>query len=171
MRRPPRGRLASALAVAALLAGCGYSFQGTLPAHIRTVAVPVFANRTGQPGVEAVLTRAVVDAFTTNGRLRVVDPSRADALLEGEVVGYDLQSIAFDPGANVRQYRVVVTMNLRLRDLRESRVLFERAGYQERADFRVPAGVAETIAREETALRAAAADIARAIVGLTIDRF
>jgi len=58
------------LALAALgLGACGYSFRGTLPPHVRTVAVPIFFNRTQEPGVESIITRAVVQAFATNGRL------------------------------------------------------------------------------------------------------
>ena len=49
------------LALVLVLAGCGYSLRGSLPAHIRSVAVPVFANKTQQPAVENFLTRAVVD--------------------------------------------------------------------------------------------------------------
>lgn len=169
------GRRANAVTLVALalatLAGCGYTIGGTLPSHIRTVAVPVFENRTPEPGVEGLLTRAVVEAFSTNGRLRVVPVDEADAILEGEVVSYGLQSIAFDPRANVRQYRLLVTLNLRLRDVRKNAVLFDRPGVQERADFRVPGGVAETISREESALRSAAVDIARAVVNLAVERF
>ena len=49
---------AGAVMVAALLtaAGCGYSFRGTLPEHIQTIAVPVFTNRTREPAVENVIT-------------------------------------------------------------------------------------------------------------------
>ena len=69
-----------ALAITALgVGGCGYSFRGTLPSHVRTIAVPIFANRTQQPGVESIITRAVVQAFVTNGRLQVVRPADADA--------------------------------------------------------------------------------------------
>ncbi len=168
MTRAASGALAAALLV---LGGCGYSLRGTLPPHIRTIAVPVFKNRTSQPAVENFLTRAVVDAFTTNGRLRVVRPEDADAILEGEVTGYDLQSIAFDPSANIRQFRLVVTLDLRLRDVRADRLIFARTGVQERADFRVPAAVADSIAREETALRTAAVDIGRAVVALTVEPF
>jgi hypothetical protein len=168
MIRPLAGILAAVLLA---LGGCGYSLRGTLPGHLQTVAVPVFANRTSQPAVEQFLTRAVVEAFSTNGRLRVVRPEVADSVLEGIVTGYDLQSIAFDAAANVRQYRLVVTLDLRYRDLKQDRVVFDRRGVQERADFRVPASVSETIAREETALRTAAVDIARAIVAFTVERF
>lgn len=164
--------LALGLALLAVsVAGCGYTLRGSLPDHIQTVAVPVFMNRTGEPAVENFLTSAVVEAFSTNGRLRVVAAADADAILEGEVVGYTLQSIAFDAGANVRQYRLVVTMNLRFRDVRRNTVLFEQQRLREKADFQVLGAVSQTISREESAVRAAAIDIARAIVSLTVDRF
>jgi outer membrane lipopolysaccharide assembly protein LptE/RlpB len=164
-------RAALIVAVAAILSGCGYGMRGTLPGHLRTIAVPTFTNKTSEPGVENFLTRAVVEAFSTNGRLRVVAPETADSILDGEVTGYELQSVAFDPAANVRQYRLVVTMNLRYRDLKEEKLLFERRGYQERADFRVTGIVSDTISREQGALRSAAVDIARAIVAFTLERF
>jgi hypothetical protein len=162
------GRL---LVLAVVLAGCGYSWRGSLPDDIRTVAVPVFANLTGEPAIEGILTRAVVAALASNGRLRVVGLHEADAVLEGEVVDYRLDSIAFDPAAQVREFRVLVTLNLRFRDVRRNTLLFAQNGLRERADFRVLGNVAETIAREETAVRAVAIDIARTIVSLAVERF
>ena len=153
------------------LAGCGYSFRGNLPDHIKTVAVPVFTNKTSEPAVETFLTSAVVEAYATNGRLRVVKPEQADAILDGEVVGYSVQSIAFDNQANVRVYRLIVTMNIKLRDVRRNSVLFEQQGRKEKADFQVLGAVSQTIGAEEGAVRTAARDIARSIVSLTIDRF
>jgi len=168
-----RGR-ARALGLALLavaLAGCGYSFRGNLPDRIQTVAVPVFTNKTSAPAVENFLTSAVVEAFATNGRLRVVSPDQADAILDGEVIGYSVQSIAFDNQANVRQYRLLVTMNLRLRDVKRSAILFEEQSLREKADFQVLGAVSQTISNEEAAVRSAAIEIARSIVSLTIDRF
>jgi hypothetical protein len=160
-----------AAAVVVALAGCGYTVGGALPPHIRTVGVPIFVNRTAQPAVEALVTRAIVEAFSTNGRLRVVSPAEADAILEGEVADYQLVSIAFDPRANVRQYRLLVRLNVRFRDVRAARVLFEQVGLEERADFRVVGAVSETISLEQAALRAAAADVARSVVTMAIERF
>ncbi|MGH7312662.1 MAG: LPS assembly lipoprotein LptE [Candidatus Rokuibacteriota bacterium] len=173
MRTGP-GRVGTgAVVIAALLVavGCGYSFRGTLPDHIQSIAVPVFTNRTREPAVENVITRAVVEAFSTNGRLRVVGPERADSLLEGEITGYELVSLAFDPSAAVRRYRLVVTLNLRYRDLRERTLVFARSGFQERADFQVGAAVSQTLVQEDAALRTAAVEIGRAVVALTLDRF
>jgi len=113
MRGTQRGLAA---AVACLLtAGCGYSVTSNLPPHIRTVAVPIFANRTQEPAVENLISRAVVEAFTTNSGLRVANPEDADAILEGEIVGYQLQPLAFNQAANVRESRLFATLNLRFK--------------------------------------------------------
>jgi outer membrane lipopolysaccharide assembly protein LptE/RlpB len=159
------------LALATAGGGCGYTVHGTLPSHIQTIAVPIFQNRTQEPAIEGFITRAVVEAFSTNGRLRVVGSEQADAQLDGEITTYSVGSIAFDKDANVRQYRLVVTVNLRMRDLRKKTVLFQQNDVREQADFRVQNAVSQTISREETALRAAAVDIGRAIVSLAVTRF
>jgi hypothetical protein len=159
------------LGLGLLTSGCGYTLRGTLPAHINSVAVPIFRNRTPEPAIEGLITRAVVEAFSTNGRLRVVGSEQADSVLDGEIVGYGVTSIAFDEAANVRLYRLAVVVNLRMRDLRQNTVLFQQNGVREQADFRVQNAVAQTISREETALRAAATDIGRAIVSLAVARF
>lgn len=164
-------RLALVAAAIVLLAGCAYSLRGSLPGHIRSVAVPVFVNKTQEPAVENFLTRAVVDAFVTSGRLKVVRLEEADSILEGEIVGYRVDSLSFDPRANVREYRLTVTLNLQFRDVRQNVTLWRQEGIQEKADFRVPGQVAATITSEESALRLAAVDIGRAIVNLAVDRF
>jgi outer membrane lipopolysaccharide assembly protein LptE/RlpB len=154
-----------------LSTGCGYSLRGNLPDHLQTVAVPVLQNRTSVPAVENFMTTALLNAFMTNGRLRVTRVEQADAILEGEVVGYTLQAIAYDASANVRQYRLTLTLNLRFRDVRRNQILFQRAGYSDRADFAVPGTVAETIVASEAALQQASAEIARSVVSFVIERF
>jgi len=166
-----RAAAALTLAVALLAGGCGYTVGGTLPSHIQTVSVPIFRNTTREPGVESLITRAVVEAFSTNGRLKVVGSSQADSILDGEITGYNVSSIAFDKDANVRLYRLIVTVNLRMRDVKRNAVLFQQSGVQEQSDFRVQGQVSQTISREETALRGAATEIGRAIVALAVTRF
>src|SRR4029453_14082966 len=102
----------------------GYTVRGTLPSHINTVAVPIFRNRTSEPAIEGFITRAVVEGFSTNGRLKVVSSGQADAILDGEIIGYSVSSIAFDKDANVRLYRLVVTVNLVMRDVQRKTMLF-----------------------------------------------
>ena len=168
-----RIRIATRLGVVGLagLAGCGYTVRGALPGHIKTISVPIFANRTQQPGVEGFITRAVVEAFSTNGRLRLAPSDQADAILEGEVVGYSVAAIAFDQSANITVYRLVVSLNLKMRDVRERKILFVQDGVTEQADFRVQGPVSATISREQDALNAAAVEIGHAVVSLAVQRF
>jgi hypothetical protein len=176
-RRPARRRALAAIpgallaVAAALAAGCGYTLGGSLPEHIRTVAVPVFRNSTSEPFIENALTQAVVNAFATSGRVRVVGRADADALLEGEITSYELIPIAVVTGQNIAQYRLLVTMNVVFRDMRRNELLWQQRGLVEQADFRVQGQVSETIAREEAAVRQAAVEIGRKVVSLAMDRF
>jgi len=150
---------------------CGYSTKGNLPPHIKTVAVPTFKNKTQEPAVESTVTAAVINAFTTSGKLRVVPSGQADSILDGEVVGYDVQSTSVDRRINIRQYRLVVTLNIEFRDVKQGEMLFRQHGLTEQADFNVPFEVFATISREEGAVRRAALDIGRKVVNLVVDRF
>lgn len=82
--RPRRAALGLLLVLVAYLStACGYSFHGNLPSHIKTVAVPIFKNQSDVPGLENAITSAVISAFSSGGRLRVVPVDQADSVLEG----------------------------------------------------------------------------------------
>jgi Lipopolysaccharide-assembly len=157
--------------LATLLGGCGYTIGGNLPSNIKSVAVPVFKNLTQQPAIENVITAAVVNAFVTGGRLKVVPVEQADSLLEGEVTGYNVESIAFDPAINAQVFRLRVALNVQFRDVRNNAMLWRQEGLQDQADFRVAGQVSQTIAFEESAARQAAVEIGRRVVSLALDRF
>jgi outer membrane lipopolysaccharide assembly protein LptE/RlpB len=173
MRRPraSRGILLAALALAVAAGGCGYTLQGNLPDHLKTVTVPVFKNRTTEPGAENTITAAVINAFTTNGRLKVVSADRADCILDGEVTGYQVQSLTYDSKLNLRSYRLTVTMNVRFRDLRRTELIWQQDALVENVTFDVAGQVADTISREEGAVKQAALEIGRKIVNRAVDRF
>lgn len=156
---------------AVLLAGCGYSTRGSLPDHIKTVAVPIFRNRTLEPGVESAITSGVVNAFSSGGRVKVVPVDEADAILQGEVVGYSLDGLSFDTNANVRAYRLRLVLNVEFRDVRRSAMLWRQEGLSETSDFQVAGQVSDTIARGQGAVQQAAAEIGRKVVNLAVDRF
>jgi len=165
--------LVTGLALAVLVAGCGYTIGmgGTLPPHIKTVAVPVFTNSTQQPAVETLITAAVVNAFVTSGRLRVVSVRESDSILEGNITGYDVDSIAYNPQINITIYRLRVRVNILFRDLRQNTTLWKQDGLEEWADYRVEGQVSDTLAREGVAARQAAVEIGRRIVSSAVERF
>ena len=168
--RIARSFLPAALVLAAA-AGCGYSLQGNLPDHLKTVSVPVFKNRTTESGAETTITAAVINAFTSNGRLKVVSLDQADSVLDGEVTGYQVQSLTYDSKLNLRSYRLTVTMNVRFRDLRRTELLWQENGLVENVSFDVAGQVSDTISREEGAVKQAALEIGRKVVNRAVDRF
>jgi hypothetical protein len=166
-------RLLAGVVLAGLVGGCGYSvgLGGNLPSHLKTVAVPIFVNSTQQPAVEGVITAAVVNAFVTSGRLKVVSVKEADSILEGNIISYNLDSIAFNADSNVTVYRLRVRVNILFRDVRQGTTLYKQDGLEQWADFRVQGQVSDTLAREDQAARQASVEIGRRIVASSVDRF
>jgi hypothetical protein len=79
----------SVMLVIAVLLNCGvYTFSGsTLPAHLKTVDIPLFVNATLQSGVAEDLTAAIAREVVSSNLLRVVTRS-GDATISGRVVDY-----------------------------------------------------------------------------------
>ena len=153
------------------VASCGYTLQGDLPSHLKTVSVPVFKNRSNEAGAESTITAGVINAFTTNGRLRVVPLDQADSVLEGEITAYNVQSLTYDSKLNLRSYQLTVSMDVRFRDLKRSELLWQQNGLTEQVSFDVAGQVSDTISREEGAVKQAALEIGRKVVSHAVDRF
>jgi hypothetical protein len=139
-----------AIAVLALLSGggCGYRFGVLKHEGVETVAVPIFrySGLEHRRGIEVELSQAVAEEFISRSGLRLVGEEDADAVLEGEIVGFHEGVILEDRLNNVLESSVVVTLNLRLRR-RDGEVLVERRRMAERAEFRVVGGEDELDAR------------------------
>ena len=59
-------------AMAIALAGCVYSWRPSVPADMRTVAVPTFRNSTDVTELGAAVTRQVLREFQREGTFRIV---------------------------------------------------------------------------------------------------
>lgn len=166
------GRLLPLLALALLAGGCGYSLRSSLPAHIKLVHVPTLVNRTQEPGIEDFVTQALTQAVITSGRVRIARNAQdADAVLEGQIIEYNLSSVAFDRNANSTQYRLRIALALTLRDLRKQAILWKQDRIEERSDFNVAGQGSTNISREEQAVKKAAVELSRAIVSFAFEDF
>jgi hypothetical protein len=109
--------------------GCGYHFQGggtNLPPDVRSVAVPIFANRTKQTGIESEVTSALVDKFISAKRLSVSGQNSADALLTGTVKSFTTTSVAVTGGTQITTgYRATLTVEIIFRRQRDGKTFFK----------------------------------------------
>ena len=97
------------LFLAFTVSACGYALVGrgtSLPAGVRSVSIPQFKDKTGEPNIDTMVTRAVKDQFIKDGRLKVKTGSEADSILEGEITSYALRPVAYDAENNVTEYVV-----------------------------------------------------------------
>ncbi|HSG99341.1 MAG TPA: LPS assembly lipoprotein LptE [candidate division Zixibacteria bacterium] len=105
---------ACVVAVALSLVGCAYSFKRGGGALIESVSVEQLENQTNRAGVADRITELLVDALIADGRIDVVGPESAEALLDGKLTGYDRKPFEFDENDQVSRYAVELTVQLTL---------------------------------------------------------
>ena len=111
--------LPAVTALTLVLASCSiYSFSGsTLPAHIRTVHIPIFANSTLEPGISddvtTELSREILKSQLRPGN------QDADATISGTVTRYVNRPQTFGAGGdevNIEQYIVQISAEVEFFD-------------------------------------------------------
>ena len=117
-------RTAPLIVLAMLLPACAhYSTSATGGSGFRTVAVPLFENESLEPEIHQALTDSLIEAFVSDGALRVVDEDRADAVLRGTIV--DVKEEPFTYQAQAEQYQIVVLIDVTCQALETKTTLWE----------------------------------------------
>ncbi len=110
-----------------LLTGCGYySFKGALPSHIQAVAIPIFIDKSGYPGMIEKVTDNVIESFVSDNTLKVVDESKADIIVNGTIQSVSQKVAAIKAGETVSEYQMHVTIKVICEDIRKSKKLYEK---------------------------------------------
>ncbi len=112
-------RLALLTGLSALVAGCaGYKLGPATNVTYKSVAVPVFRNKTYQPRIENQVTSAIIKRFQMDGTLQVDSVANADVILTGTITQYrrqELRSLHGESGAP-REYRLSIDARIEARD-------------------------------------------------------
>jgi hypothetical protein len=113
--------------------GCGYRPLGAAPPdpQVRpTLAIPLFANRSTEVGLEAIFATALINAFAKTQAVKVVPGDReADLVLEGKVRSLDNASVAFDSITQSSVRRVSLRVEVTLRRKKGDKVLWKDTQY------------------------------------------
>jgi hypothetical protein len=125
-----RGK-AVVVCVAMLCTRCGiYTFSGsTLPGYLKTVDVPLFANRSLQAGVAEDITEALTGEVMRSNMLDHAAAGSGDATIGGVVVGYNNQEYFYEVTgvrtAEISEYIVTITATVEFRDNIKNEILYE----------------------------------------------
>jgi hypothetical protein len=176
-----RKHLRSTVLVAALAAaGCGYTLAGRgsfLPAYINTIGIPTFVNRTTVFNLETQLTQKVQSEFIGRGRYKIIpDAPGADAVLTGEVTSVSIAPASFNPQQTASRYIITMTARVELRDVRDSKILWENPSLVFREEYEAQSGTgvldpAAFFGQDINALERMSSDFAQAIVSAILEAF
>ena len=101
------------------LNGCGYHLIGTgstLPSHLKTLSIPVFTNNSTQPEIHRELTSSIINAFITDGRVKVARKGKADMVMQGALVHYELKTVSFNSKNFATGYIVILGVDVEVID-------------------------------------------------------
>jgi hypothetical protein len=154
------------------LAGCasdphkGYVLGSTYDQGVRTVAVPIFDNTTFTPGLEQMLTEAIVKEIQASTPWRITGRDRADTVLTGVIDMAELGLLTRTRGTGfVQEQTLTLRVNFSWRDNRSGEVRVERERFAAASSFIPARGIAgEAGERIEIGQREAVEELARAIV-------
>lgn len=160
--------------VLALTAACGYHLRGTgssLPPGVKSLSIPVFKNRTTRYELDLKLTQAVIEEMVARGRIALAaSPEQADAVLEGEVLSFSANPVAFTGQARADRYTITVTTKIVLKERVTQKVLFSNPAFVYVEEYEVPSG-RDFESVETEAIDRVAGKFARSLVVAILEGF
>ena len=159
---------------------CGYSLAGRgsfLPAYIKTIGIPTFANRTVVFNLETMVTQKVRSEFIGRGKYQILpEATGVDALLTGEVTAVSIQPASFTPNQLASRYAITMVARIELRDIRENKVLWENPSLMFRQEYdtsgnRAVVDPAAFFQQDTNALERMSTEFARTIVSAILEAF
>ena len=171
-----RSRGVRAAATAALLllptiGGCGYQSSGSAenkPAgyqwsslyrqDVKTIAIPIFTNRTFYRDVEFDLSQAVASQVEAKSPYKIAPREHADTVLEGEVVSVRVRTVSNSAINSLPQEQLYVArVNFTWKDLRTGKILCERRNFEQTANQYPTLGEGRAVAEQDNVERMALA--------------
>ena len=155
------------------LPGCGYHLIGygsVLPSHIRTIAIPVFANVSPQPNIHRDATDAIRKRFITDARLKLVDSRTADLLLRGTITDYQLRAVSFSGKDVAEEYIVRLGVQIKTYDQVKKKILLNQK-FTTQWDYRATSNMINSESARFAALKEAYDDLAGQLIGIVIEQF
>jgi len=121
-----------------------------------------------RPFLETDITKAVRDKYLFDGNLRPYAEENSDLLLEGQLIEFARNPLRYDDNDEVSEYRLNLTVDLRLYETREKRLVWEEKGFTGSTTYFTTGSQAKS---ESAAINEAMSDLARRIVERTVEQW
>ena len=113
------------LIILLIFCSCGfYSLSGSLPPHIKTIAIPMVENETAEFGIAENITDGIQNRFNDEGILKVIDDN-ADSILRGTVKKVTDGPYTYNKNESVSEYRYKIDVNIEWLDNKNEKTLLK----------------------------------------------
>lgn len=162
-------RLIICLVSYALSIGCGYQMMRSFPSwpeEVQKVYVKTFQNQTKEPGLEAIVTDALIKEFWHWNKVKIVNRPEAEAVLSGKITNYIAdRPLSFDQDRNIREYELSIHLDIQLKEASTGKIFWQKKDEIIKASYQYfKNDLAETKAEEKRARIKAAQDLAKKLL-------
>lgn len=164
----------AALAAALVVAGCGYNlvgYGGQFPAGVKSLAVPIFENRTEDVEIARTLTNHFVKELLATGKVKVLPLGEADAALRGVVTRYETEPITFDADRTATENRLVVAADVSLVLKGGSEPVFQETGVTRYQEYPVSEDLAIDQKEQDRARQEISRELSQKVISLMTEGF
>lgn len=154
------------------VSGCGYRFAGggTLPGDVTKVAVSILENKTGETGIENILTNDIINEFTRRGNVEVTDRQSAQAVLSGVIQSARSTSVSNVSAYTTAEEEVTVRVDLKLTNA-EGELIWSAKGIEAAEDYIVSSEKVRTEQNKKSAIVELSERLAQRIYYRLTDQF
>lgn len=154
--------------------GCGYRLAGRgasiIPDDARTISVPMFENSSSSPEAADYITESLRDGVVRRSGLDLVsDMITADLIMEGEVISFQVTPVDLFEGGGTARYQVKVSVDIRLIDNRDTRLLYEQKGLSYQDVYQTDQG--NFFSMENDTLKRISKQMSEGLLSLIFDEF
>ena len=163
MMKRIRTGIALILPVLAICGCANYRWTSRVPDEIRTVAVPVFENRTMSAELGPIVSQYVLREFQREGTFSIRRSGASSIEVQGSIVKAERHPVSFDRayGSRADEYRYLVTAEVSIVNKDAGRVLQANRPYTGETTFLVQG---DLLTAQRNAAQRIAHDLARQIV-------
>ena len=105
---------------------CGfYSMAGSIPPHIKSIAIPLMDNQTAEFGLAEDITDGIIEQFNDAGILRISDEKSAHSILKGTIKKVSEGPYTYSKQESVSEYRYKIDVKIEWYDILEEKNIFE----------------------------------------------
>ncbi len=158
--------------------GCGYGLVGRgggFDPSIKRIGMPIFRDNTGKTNLDQKITQKVTEELLKRGKVDIVQTIEGvDAIVEGEIVSYQVQPVGFSGGTaatTASRYSITLTAKVKYFKPGEAQPIWQNDAFVFRDEYDLGSDPSTFFDREDQGVDRLAQAFARSLVSAMLEAF